>query len=164
MNEGNGPKKQVCFGYLTLLLTVLGMLIGVWKFTTEQSNQTKLEHSLLARESRIEFERKLWQQKVDTYAKIADLAGRIATQVENADALPKLEQEFLGLYWGTMVLVEDENVATRMKEFVQEIRDFQSGWSNVERVKKRAYQLVYACRESSEKTWKAIKSLREPVN
>ena len=164
MNEGTERKWQVCLGYLTLLLTVLGMVAGIWKFTSEQSNQTKLEHSLLSRESRIEFERKHWQQQVDTYTKIADVAGRIATQVENADALPKLEQEFLSLYWGTMVLVEDENVATRMKEFVQEIRDFQSEWSNAERVKKRAYQLVYACRESSEKTWKTIKSLREPVD
>jgi len=156
MDENTKRRWDVILGIVTPILTIVGVLVGVWKFTAEQAQQTEL----MVRSNAIEFERNLWKQQLDTYAKIADIVGRIASNAEDLKALAELVKEFQSLYWGAMILVEDESVEAAMIAFNQEIQDFKSGWSNSNRLKTRALQLIEICRNSSRRTWNEIDALR----
>ena len=154
MDEATKRRWDVGLGIITPILTVAAIAWGVWKFTTEQTHQTKL----LIRSSVIEFERNLWKQQLDTYASIADVVGQIATNAEDDAALKERLKYFESLYWGAMILVEDEAVEEAMIAFNQEVYDFRSGWSNSNRLKVRAQRLIEICRTSSRETWRQIEA------
>ncbi len=158
MDEATKHRWDVGLGIITPVLTVAAIVWGVWKFTTEQTHQTEL----LVRSNTIEFERNLWKQQLDTYASIADVVGQIATNAEDGAALKEPVKKFKSLYWGAMILVEDEAVEEAMIAFNQEVHDFQSGWSNSNRLKVRALRLIETCRTSSRETWRQIEALRAP--
>ena len=141
------------------ILAMVAILIGVWKFAVEQSNRVELEHSLLARKSRIEFELRLWERRLDMYARLAEVSGRIAAQAEDPKALRKLVLEFHSLYWGALVLVDDEDVEEAVVAFHHEINDLQTGWSNASLIKMRAHRIGKMCERSQRNRWKTIDAL-----
>jgi hypothetical protein len=155
MNEETGRVWNVRLGILAQVLAVLGVVWGIWKFTSEQTHQT--EQTI--RSNSIEFERSLWKEQLTAYAKIADVVGRIAASVDDPVRLKEAITQFRTEYWGAMVLAEDEAVEAAMIAFNQEVADFQSGWSSADRLRVRAVRLLETCRQSSRQTWRNIKSL-----
>jgi hypothetical protein len=155
MTEEKKRSWDVWLGIAAPLITVTGLLIGVWQFNAGERNKTELEYKLLKEKDRIDFERKLWLDRVSTYRSIADLAGAIAAH-DGKDAnsqkeLAGLVLKFRSAYWGLMILAEDQAVKQEMVAFWAEIHDVGSNWSNDARLKQRAAELVEACRASIEK-------------
>ena len=147
MDEETKRRWDVRFGMVAPILTVLGILVGVWQFNSgEDHRRIEAEKAEDLRDS-LEFRRRLWQQKLDTYQKVTELAGRIAA-TSGADQT-KAYTDFRTAYWGAMVLVEDSSVEQAMIQFDQEYRDSASGWNKDQsRLMKRADALAKACRQS----------------
>lgn len=156
MTEDQKRIWDVGLGIVAPVLTVAGILVGVWSFIEGDKNKTRLEYKLLAQQSAINFQRELWKEQLNTYKEISKLAGQIAAHDGNANQFKKLVSQFRTLYWGLMILIEDKLVEEKLIEFNTEIRDFLAGRSNENRLKGRAKKLVEACRESSERQWKKI--------
>lgn len=148
MDEESKRGWDVGLGIVAPILTVIGLLLGVWQFNKGEENKTRLEYSLLAEKDKIEFQRKLWLERLSTYKSIAEQAGKIATTDKSDKAFKGLVQSFDASYWGMMIFVEDPDVERAMIDFHDEIVDYQKGQSNEDRIKLRANELVKACRKS----------------
>ena len=130
MDEGTKRRWDIRLGIVAPLLTVVAILVGVWQFIEGQQNTTRLEYNLLAKQSAIDFERRLWIEQLETYDEIAKTAGAIAAYYDSPDRLNELTGEFLSLYWGAMILVEDDSVEDAMITFYLEVQDYRDGWSD----------------------------------
>ena len=150
MTEEKKRRWDVWLGILTPILTIAGLLVGVWQFNRGEENKTHLEYDLIAKKDDVEFQRKLWLDRVTTYRAVAEIVGKIAAHPANDAKFQGLRESFDGAYWGLMILVEDKDVEKAMIQFHDEIDDFQKGRSDANRVKGRADQLLAICRKSIE--------------
>jgi hypothetical protein len=138
---------------LTLLgtaATLAGILVGVWQFNEGQREKAELENSLLLRKDEIEFQRRLWLERLSAYRSVAETAGKIVARLDDAEKLKEAVQEFTAAYWGSMIMVEDKAVESAMIDFMLELHDFEIGWSTANKIKISANELIKACRKSAE--------------
>ena len=147
MDEGRKRGWDVGLGVVAPLLTIVGILVGVWQFNRGEDNRRTETVAAEQQRDTIGFKRRLWQEKLETYRKVTELAGKIvaASGRERVAAY----KEFQANYWGAMVLVEDPPVEQAMIAFDREYRDLASGWvKDYNRLKVRADILAKACRQS----------------
>jgi hypothetical protein len=135
------------------ILTIAGLLIGVWQFTKGQSAQLERQYQLSAESDRMEFKRRVWEKQQEAYMKISSVVGRIASGNQSKEELMKDIIAFDSLYWGEMIYVEDKTVEQAMIDFHVEIQDFLNNIGTKDRLKLRAEALIQACRNSSRASW-----------
>lgn len=160
MTEDKKRIWDVRLGIAGPLITVAGILIGVWQFNAGERNKIELQQGLVRQQDDVEFSRKLWLERLNAYRSVAELAGKIAANTDD----PKFKdyiRDFTAAYWGTMIFVEDALVEKAMKDFYFEILDYQKGYSNLQRLKVRADLLIKACRQSAEQ--RQPKATAEPA-
>ena len=150
MDEESKRRWDVALGIIAPILTVIGLLVGVWQFNKGEENKTRLEYQLLAQKDKLDFERKLWLERLGTYKSIAEQAGNIATTDETDKTFKGLGQAYDASYWGMMIFVEDSDVEKAMIDFHVEVVDYEKGQSDGDKLKLRANELVKACRKSVE--------------
>lgn len=159
MDDATKNRWDVGLGFATTIIAVVGLLVGVFQFTREQTAQTKLQYELQARENRVAFQRTLWLEQLGAYRKIADVVGRLVTHLDQSEMFEAAVTEFHAMYWGEMVLVEDQDVETAMIQLRRELHDLTGGWSNKKRVKTRALELLATCKASTRSTLDEIDAL-----
>jgi hypothetical protein len=150
MDESSKRRWEVGLGFAGSVLAVVGILIGVWQFTRGEQNKVRLENALVLRKDEIEFQRRLWLERLTTYRAVAETAGKIVARIDDPSTMKEAVREFTAAYWGAMILVEDKAVEKAMIDFFVEIQDFQRGWGNADKLKFRANELIQACRRSAE--------------
>jgi hypothetical protein len=156
VDEDKKRSWDVALGAIAPVITVAGLLVGVWQFNAGEQNRVKLENELLIRNDTIEFNRKLWLEKLETYKNLVILAGKIAAAVADPKREPaklgQLTTDLTAAYWGQTVFVEDQGVADALREFYLAVRDFQAGLAGGtppdQRVKLTADRLAQACKAS----------------
>lgn len=150
MDEDKKRLWDVRLGVVAPLLTVIGILIGVWQFNAGEEHRRSLESASAIQKDDIEFHRKLWLEKLDTYKAVSAIAGRVIA-TPPGPARDKAAQDFISAYWGAMILVEDKAVEKAMVDFYLELHDEKTGWSSdPARLKVRGEALIAACRRSLE--------------
>src|SRR5437016_5568793 len=102
MAEGQTRAWDVVLGVVAPLLTVGGILVGVWQFTAGERHTARLQHDLVLQKDTVEFKRKLWLERLAAYRAAAELAGKIAAHADD-DQFKTLSKDFIALYWGTMI-------------------------------------------------------------
>jgi hypothetical protein len=148
MDEERKRIWDICLGVVGPILTVVGLLLGVWQFNRGEENKTKLQYQLIQKQDTVEFQRKLWLERLSTYKAIAEQAGKIASTEKTDRRFKGYVQDFDASYWGLMIFVEDESVEKAMMDFHVDLADYQLGRSDGDQVKRRAAELVTACRKS----------------
>jgi hypothetical protein len=158
MDEDKKRNWDVWLAGLSPVITVAGILVGVWQFNAGERNRVVLENELLTKKDEIEFHRKLWLEKLDTYRSIITLAGKIAAATDsdhldqkNFDALLS---QLIAAYWGQSIFVEDRDVADALGDFYRAADAYRSGWSGTgqsrdnKSLKIKADKLAQACKAS----------------
>jgi len=148
MDEGSKRIWDVRLGIVGPALTVIGLLIGVWQFNQGEENKTKLENQLIEKRDKVEFQRKLWLERLSTYKSIAEQAGKIAATDKSDKRFKQFVQDFNTSYWGMLTFVDDPSVEKAMQDFHVDLADYQLGRDNHDQIKRRAVELVTACRKS----------------
>lgn len=151
MTEGTKRLLDVVIAIGGTILTIITIFAGIWQFTRGERNKVTLENELLLRKDEIAFRRQLWLERLTTYRKLAESAGAIIANIDDNKKMQEQVILFTTLYWGIMSFVGDHEVEVAMISFAVEIRDFQNGWSNIDKLKLRANALIQACRDSAEK-------------
>jgi hypothetical protein len=151
MTEDRKRVWDLVLGIAAPMLTVAGLLVGVWQFNRGEENKARLESNLLRDRDNLEYRRKLLDQRLSVYHNVVDLAGRIAAHEARDKKLGELTESFMTQYWGLMILVEAKDVEKAMINFHDEILDYQQQHSDSDRLRIRADQLVKACRNSLER-------------
>jgi hypothetical protein len=138
MTEARKRAWDVWLGIAAPVLTIVGILVGIHQFNVGESHKNT-----------IEFERKLWLERLATYRSIAELSGKLVAHAGDQE-FGALVQQFTAAYWGNTIFVEDPDVQRAMINFYAEIHEFQDGFSKAGNLKVRADQLIHACRQSLE--------------
>jgi len=158
MDEDKKRSWDVWLGVLAPVITVAGILVGVYQFNTGERNRVYLENELLIKKDEIDFRRKLWLEKLDTYRSIVTLAGKVVSTTDaepfDGKSFDMLLSQFRAAYWGQGVFVEDPDVATAMVDFREAAESYRSGWSGSGQsrdnkpLKIKADRLAEACKAS----------------
>jgi len=149
MEEARKRDWDVALGIVAPIVTVVGVLVGIWQFVAGENHKVILEQSLIQRKDDLDFARKLWIERMNQYRSVAELAGKIIAYSGNTKQKDVI-QDFVAAYWGAMILVEDKEVERAMISFYVELRDHSEGWSSDDRLKARADGLIAACKRSVE--------------
>ena len=153
MKEDTYRRWDITVKAIAPLVTIAGLLIGVWQFSRGQAVQLEREYKLLAEKDRLEFKQRTWEKQLEVYTKVTNVVGRIAGENLSDSELKKSIGEFDSLYWGDMLYVEDKAVADAMKDFHLETQDYLKGTGDHNRLKIRALMLVEVFRQSSKNQW-----------
>lgn len=132
---------------LGFLATAASILIGLSQFSKEQASAAELE-----------FKRNFWQKQNELYAEVCKNAGTMAAAIGDSTTFKKERQRFLSLYYGQLVLVEDELVETAMRELKSYVEILNLRDPNMINIfKRKVIRLAEACKRSSE-TFKRFNS------
>jgi hypothetical protein len=150
LSEAQKRKWDVRLGLISTFVAVSGFLVGVWQFNQGERNKVKLESTSIQEKDRIDLRRKLWLERLETYRATADTIGSISAHSTRDKDLDKQLRNFENKYWGTMILVEDENVEKAMAKFRDTAQDFRDGFKNADQLRRAADRVVLALKNSVE--------------
>jgi hypothetical protein len=132
---------------LTPIITIAGLLIGIWQFNVEQADKDKLE-----------FKRRVWEKQLDAYTNIATITSKIVTE-NNKIAKDSLSREFEQLYWGKLPLFDDNSIQLSLKQFHDLLNDEENNIKDMNDeyiLKEAAYRLIKNCQASLRATWNEL--------
>jgi hypothetical protein len=133
---------------ITTLVALAGLFVGIWEFNEGEKGKIKLEYESLNAKDRLDFNRKLWLERLDTYRGTADAAGKISDAVGRGENFDSELKVFEAAYWGRMILVEDPAVAREMQKFRGEIQLYKDKYQNADQVRRAADRLGEELRAS----------------
>jgi len=150
------PKKD---GYLskavTPILTVLGISVGAWQFTSQMSHESKME-----------FSRSMYNKKLQAYEQVGKAVGDLLVVPHDEQlwisagdtlAFDSCLEKFRTCYWGVLPLVEDKNVEVAMIQFKDMARFYRRGENDYHDLAREGMSLMNACNRSLEQHWQKKK-------
>jgi hypothetical protein len=158
MNEDQKRSADVSLALLTSLITVVGIVIGVWQFNAGEEHKATLESAAIKEKDFVDFKRKLWLERLATYRSIASVAGKLASHPARDKTREGYVNDFEASYWGTMPLVEDQDVEKAMIQYRLVVRDYQQGVIGEDRLKIATDKLGGALKTSLEIELKQVES------
>jgi hypothetical protein len=146
------PKKGMDVSKaITPLLTVLGISVGAWQFTSQMSHESKME-----------FSRSMYNKKLAAYEQVGKAVGDIlivprdeALWMDAKDTLAfdSCLEAFRTCYWGVLPLVEDKDVEVAMIQFKDMARFYRRGENDYHDLAREGMALMDACNRSLEEHW-----------
>ena len=133
------------------LLTVLGIMVGAWQFTSQMSHESKME-----------FSRSMYTKKLQAYEQVGKAVGdllvvphdeRLWIDAEDTLAFDSCLERFRTCYWGVLPLVEDSTVEKAMIEFKNMARFYRRGENDYHDLAREGMSLMNACNLSLENHW-----------
>jgi len=147
------PKKSWDLGKaVTPLLTVLGISVGAWQFSSQMSH-----------ESTMEFSRSMYNKKLQAYEEVGKAVGDLLVvphdeqlwiSAEDTLAFDSCLERFRTCYWSVLPLVEDSVVETAMIQFKDMARFYRRGENDYHDLAREGMSLMNACNHSLERHWK----------
>lgn len=141
MNRIRQEKRENIRLWLDIIsktLVLFAAIFAVWKYS---DTRTK------------EYQKPLWEAQTRLYFEVTSIAARLTNEFD-LNNWERDKKRFYELYWGQMILVEDEDVEKAMVEFGKRLYDFDQ-LTNTEEMQKSmknlrvyAHKLSYACRAS----------------
>ncbi|MCU0444655.1 MAG: hypothetical protein MUE85_07020 [Microscillaceae bacterium] len=130
---------------LTPIITVVSILIGVWQYNDAQRNNELME-----------FKRNIWLKQQQAYEEIGNIVSNVVNSTDDTTQFNQNLKKFREIYWGKLVLVEDDSVEIEMIKFNAETQDFKEGVRNKEDLMRRGYKLIKTCKKSINSSWKKL--------
>jgi len=94
-------------------------------------------------QARIEFQKPMVQRTIEFCVEIADVVGRLTDEPDQIK-WQALKTQFWSLYWGRLVLVENQDVVGKMVTFKDAMED--KGFNERKQLGQAAYGVSLACR------------------
>ncbi len=135
-------------------LTGLALLIGIFTFYTGQKNAQKRDELSSKRQDLLDYKRKMWEMQHYSYSLICTAAGNLINK--EAGDFEKASDEYLSLYYGHLLPVNDLKVKDSMKSLRIGIRNFREKRINEDQLKRMVIELGKECRESLRRNWQEL--------
>lgn len=124
---------------LGFFATALSIYFGLSNFNKQQAAASELE-----------FNRNFWRKQTEVYSSVCKNAGTLVANIGNPHLFEQQKKEFLGLYYGEMVLVEDPQVDSVMRELRSYVDIVEPEDPNmVNTLKRKVIALSEACKRSA---------------
>jgi len=115
------------------IIAISGFLFGVWKF---------------AEESERGFRKPYWEKSISLYFEATSATATIASTTDETERSAAIN-DFWRLYWGPLVLVEDNQVSAEMIKYGNCLKNDCSPAD----LKRLSFSLAKAARQSLAETW-----------
>lgn len=108
-------------------------------------------------ETYADYERKFWDEKMQTYVAIADITGKLTSCYKDDSKMKLLRSDFYSLYYGKTSIFGDKAVDNKMVEFRNSIEHFypedatEAKARYLSEVRAKSVELAKACREALKK-------------
>ena len=136
-------KWDVFIGVVGALFAGLSIVASVLIYQYGNDAAIQKEYDLIAVQSRTDYRRQLWHDLRATYKALAQNLGRMAAEL---DATGKISDgtrsDFNAAYWGTLILVETEDVQCELVKLRNDLRDLEHGRVKPEKIKLRIDRIV----------------------
>jgi hypothetical protein len=136
---------------ITPVVTVLGISVGAWQFTSQMSHESKME-----------FARSMYNKKLQAYEEVGKAVGDLLVVPhdeqlwigpQDTAAFDSCLERFRTCYWGVLPLVEDSVVETAMIQFKDMARFYRRGENDYHDLAREGMALMNACNHSLEQHW-----------
>lgn len=135
-------RENLFFKLLPTILTVVGILIGVWKFNTEMRHRDEDA-----------FRRNIWEKRLQVYEKLGEATANVVNDTSDSLKFNESIAEFNTLYWGVLPMIQDTIVEQKIIVFNSYIRYYKRGENTSDELRQKGYQLMVACKESLFVSW-----------
>jgi predicted outer membrane protein len=142
---------------LSPILTAFAILVGVWQFRVGLAASAKRDSQQMAAQDSLEFERRTWQDQLETYRQLATAAGKLAASTDDRQQFAKAVREFESVYWGVAIFIQDSTVGREFRALHDEIGDYRAGRVAPTRLKLRATSVTEAARVAVYRGWDRVR-------
>ena len=138
------------------LLVLAGLIFGVYQYQDtarldREARDEQYKKSLV--EAQREAKKPFYEKQLALYLEATNVTSRISTPISEEDKNAAIVR-FGQLYWGQLVLVEDQKVATAMIAFKKALENTtDSEEEKAENLKRKTIELARKCRESLKESW-----------
>ncbi|MBL8001852.1 MAG: hypothetical protein JNL05_07820 [Flavobacteriales bacterium] len=151
MEQSTKERIEFATKAMAPLLTILGILVGAWQFTSQ-----------IANESRMEFTRSMYNKKLAAYEQVGKAVGdllivphdeQLWIAPKDTVAFDSCLKAFRTCYWGVLPLVEDSTVEAAMFQFKEMARFYRRGENDYNDLAREGMSLMNACNRSLQEHW-----------
>lgn len=143
MTLNTKEKWDTTIGLTSALFAGLSILASVGIYLHGNSAAIQKQHELIAAQSRTDYERQLWDELRATYKALAQILGLMAAELEaNGEISPSTRGRFDAAYWGTLILVETDEVQLELVKLRNDLRDLEFDRIPPDKIKLRINRIV----------------------
>ena len=157
MTEDEYRGRKLVVEAVAPLLTVAGILLGVWQFHAGARETAEREREAAQREDVQEFRREVWREQLAVVRRIGATVGGVTSAIESGPQFDTAVQEFEALYWGPAIFVRDTTVERTLHDFHLGIIDLRAGREDgANRLRELGEAVVEASRLSLQREWREL--------
>jgi len=141
MSENQRENIKIILEFVSKIALLVAGIYAIWQYADIKKR---------------EYQQPLWETQIKLFFEVSDLTSRLTNEFES-QRWEKDKRRFYELYWGSMILVEDESVEKAMVEFGNRLYDFDQikevgdMKKAMEELREYAHNVSYACRNSINK-------------
>lgn len=125
------------------IIAGLSVISGVVIYIHGLNESIVKEQALMDMRSQVEYQRKLWDERRESYRALATILGGIAAEI---DIDKKISSEslkaFSKVYWGLLILVENESVKSELVKLKDDLRDLEKSRISANKIKLRIERII----------------------
>jgi hypothetical protein len=134
---------EVRIGLFSAFVAAASVVASVLIYVHGLKASIEKEQHLINARSQKEYERKLWDERRESYRELASTLGTIAAEIEvDKKTSKKSLKAFSKAYWGSLILVEDESVKSEMVKLKSDLRDLSKMRISSNKIKLRIERIV----------------------
>lgn len=121
----------------------LSIVASVFIYLDGNRATLERENELIARRDALEYQRDLWDERRAAYRTLAATLGSMAAELDAGNTFSDATRSAVNTaYWGTLVLVESDAVETHMVRLRNDLRDFERGRIDADKIRQRIHAIV----------------------
>jgi len=144
----------------TTVLAVAAFVVSLYQISNESANARRAEASARGAEAAArerEYRKPVWERQLAVLFEVSDSAAKIATSPPDDPERKRAEARFRQLYWGQVVLAENEELKEQLVKFKNCLDgisdDCASEETKSDRLRDLSIFLTNKCRAAIATTW-----------
>lgn len=127
MKEQNYPMWDLLIKVIGLIVTIVTLIHGIDRYTTEQRQISESTIQAKQQERKSAFVIDLFRRDLNTYTAIIETASEIAVFHDDPPRRDQAIKNYEKLYWSSVTMEEDKELANAMDAMRNSIRHFLDG-------------------------------------
>lgn len=125
------------------LIAGLSVISGVLIYIHGLNESIEKEQALINIRSQVEYQRKLWDERRESYKALATTLGGIAAEIDIDKTIsPASQKSFSKAYWGLLILVENEPIKIELVKLKDDLRDLEHNRISANKIKLRIERII----------------------
>ncbi|AZV79049.1 hypothetical protein EBB79_15000 [Parasedimentitalea marina] len=125
----------------------LSIVASVFIYLDGNRATLERENNLIAKRDELQYQRDLWDERRAAYRTLAATLGSMAAELDAGNTISNATRSAVNTaYWGTLVLVESDAVEMHMVRLRNDLRDFERGRIDADKIRQRIHAIVEASR------------------